>query len=276
MAKDVLYFSHDSNAHRDPKIIAMRAVYGAEGYGWFWMLIEMMRESDGYKLEMQSKYAFHAYALQLQCDSNAFASFVHDCINEFNLFLSDGDYFWSESLLRRMQIKDEKSEKAKRSAEARWKKSSRNANASENNANASKIDAYKESKGKVSKGNKEYPEHTVELTNFLIERMKMNNPNAKIPENLSRWHDDMEKLERIDKYDYLQIRSVIDWCQNDSFWKSNILSVPKLREKIGTLVMQMQRKPQVIEGGQQRRELPFEKLQRLAREAEEREASGHY
>lgn len=273
MAKEALYFSHDSNAHRDPKIIAMRAVYGAEGYGWFWMLIEMMRESDSYKLEMQSKYAFHAYALQLQCDSNAFASFVHDCIHEFNLFSSDGDFFWSESLLRRMQIKDEKSEKAKKSAEARWKKSERNANASDDNANALKNDAYKVSKRKESKGNKEYPVNTVDLTNYLIERMKMNNPNAKIPDNLNRWHDEMEKLERIDKYDYRQIRSVIDWCQSDSFWSGNILSVPKLREKMGTLIMQMQRPTRTA---QPAKVSAINKLQQMYEEEREREASGHY
>lgn len=275
MAKEALYFSHDSNAHRDPKIIAMRAVYGAEGYGWFWMLIEMMREADGYKLEMQSKYAFHAYALQLQCDSNAFASFVQDCMHEFNLFSSDGDYFWSESLLRRMLIKDERSEKAKKSAEARWKKTAGNANASENNANESKIDAYKVSKGKVSKGNKEYSEDTVSLTNYLIELMKSNNPNAKVPNNLDRWHDEMDKLQRIEKYEYMQIRSVISWCQQDDFWKGNILSAPKLREKMGTLIMQMQR-PRNGTTNNGGKVSSFSKLQQMAREAEEREASGHY
>lgn len=151
VAKDVVYFSHDSNARHDPKITAMRGVYGSEGYGWFWMLIEMMREADGYKLDMKSKYAFNAYAMQLQCECNAIASFVHDCIHEFYLFSSDGEYFWSESLLRRMEIKEEKSKKARESANARWKKRNGNANASKSDANASKIDAIK----KESKVNKE-------------------------------------------------------------------------------------------------------------------------
>jgi hypothetical protein len=146
MAKDTYYFSHDSNARHDPKITAMRGVYGAEGYGWFFMLIEMMREADGYKLDMQSKYAFNAYAMQLQCECNAIASFVHDCINEFSLFSSDGCHFWSESLLRRMEKAQNKSDKARESARARWSKSKKNANASKGDANASKNDAIKESK----------------------------------------------------------------------------------------------------------------------------------
>ncbi|MDQ7860585.1 DUF4373 domain-containing protein [Peribacillus frigoritolerans] len=55
MSKDAYYFTHDSNARHDPKVTAMRGVYGSEGYGWYWMLIEMLRESNDYKLDMHSK-----------------------------------------------------------------------------------------------------------------------------------------------------------------------------------------------------------------------------
>ena len=279
MAKEAYYFSHDSNARHDPKITAMRGVYGSEGYGWWWMLVEMMREADEYKLDIKSKYAFNAYAMQLQCECNAIASFVHDCINEFNLFSSDGEHFWSDSLLRRMEIRDEKSKKARESANARWKKQQKNANASNDDANESKNDALKESKRKETKVKeiKEHNENTVALTNHLIDLLKINNPNVKIPQSLDKWNDEMDKLERIDNYDFMQIRSVIDYCQNDSFWKSNILSVPKLREKIGTLMMQMQRpKGNQNSQGSNGKVSAFERLQQLAKEEEQREASGHY
>lgn len=146
MAKEAYYFSHDSNARHDPKITAMRGVYGSVGYAWFFMFIEMMRETDGYRLDIKSKYAFNAYAMQMQCEPDAIASFVHDCVNEFDLFLSDGDTFWSESLIRRMDKAHERSKKAADSANARWSKRPKNANASKSNANASKMDAIKESK----------------------------------------------------------------------------------------------------------------------------------
>jgi predicted phage replisome organizer len=127
-------------------------------------------------------------------------------------------------------------------------------------------------KKKKNKELKEYPADTVELTNHLIDLMLLNNPNVKIPTNLDKWNDDMEKLERIDKYDYMQIRSVIDWCQQDSFWKGNILSAPKLREKIATLLMQMQRP----KAGTSGKISSFARLQQMAKEEEQREASGHY
>ncbi|MDR6555466.1 DUF4373 domain-containing protein [Paenibacillus qinlingensis] len=145
VAKDIFYFSHDSNARRDPKIVAMRGVYGSLGYAWYFMFIEMMREADGYRLEMKSKYAFNAYASEFQCERITIEEFVHDCVEEFNLFSSDGTYFWSESLMKRMDKVHEKSEKAKKSAAVRWKKSDRIANASKSDAiNKSKVNEIKD------------------------------------------------------------------------------------------------------------------------------------
>lgn len=162
VAKEAYYFSHDSNARHDPKITAMRGVYGSEGYGWYWMIVEMMRESEGYKLDMQGKYVWNAFALQLHCECNQIEQYVKDCINEFNLFESDGKYFWSPSLLRRMDIREQKSEIRRKAAKARWDKEKQasdnhneDANGMQMHSNSSAIGMQgKESKGKESKGNK--------------------------------------------------------------------------------------------------------------------------
>jgi hypothetical protein len=154
-AKDAYYFSHDANARNDTKILAMRCVYGSEGYGLFWMLVEMMREQSDYKLDIRSKYAFHAIALQLHCELEKLKTFVSDCINEFNLFESDGDHFWSTSLLRRMELREEKSEKQRKNAEKRWGNTKSMQLHSDGNANAmptrSDCNAIK---GKERKGNR--------------------------------------------------------------------------------------------------------------------------
>jgi len=122
MPKDAYYFSHDSNASRDPKIMQMRSVYKAEGYGWYWMLVEQMREQENHKLPLSGKYAVNAYALQMDANAERLQCFINDCVNEFHLFEQDADFLWSNSLLRRMQLMDEKSEKARQSARERWDK----------------------------------------------------------------------------------------------------------------------------------------------------------
>lgn len=130
--KETYYFSHDYNARNDPKILAMRSKYGAEGYGWYWMIIEILREQPEYKLE-NNKYLCITLAMQLQCDNNALHEYVENCIKEFNLLQTDGTYIWSNSLLRRMSKRSDKSEKAKKAANARWHKGSSAKKNTENN-----------------------------------------------------------------------------------------------------------------------------------------------
>lgn len=121
MSKDALYFSHDSNAGRDTKIKAMRSVYGPAGYGWYWDIIEIFRECDGYKLEIK-KYTYESIAPAMQSDKVALMKFIEDCVNEFELFKTDGKYLWSDSFLRRMEKMDKLYRQRKLAANSRWGK----------------------------------------------------------------------------------------------------------------------------------------------------------
>lgn len=79
------------------------------------------------------------------------------------------------------------------------------------------------------------------LANRLYERILENNPNHKKP-NLQKWANDVRLMIERDKRTEKQITYLIDWCQNDNFWKANILSTGKLREKFDQLVMQIKSK----------------------------------
>jgi hypothetical protein len=57
--------------------------------------------------------------------------------------------------------------------------------------------------------------------------------------NLQSWADDCRKILEIDKVEKDLIRAVIDWATADSFWKTNVLSASKLREKFSDLAMKM-------------------------------------
>jgi hypothetical protein len=45
------------------------------------------------------------------------------------------------------------------------------------------------------------------------------------------WSDTIDKLIRIDNKDPTEIKAVITWAREDEFWKSNFLSIVKLRTK---------------------------------------------
>lgn len=149
------YFSHDSNARNDVKLIKVRmSRLGAAGYGIYWMIIERLREENNY----MSIKDYNAIAFDLRVD----ASDVKSVVEDFGLFAftNDGEYFYSESLNDRMAIKDEKSKKlseaGKRGAKKRWASDSHAkgsnshpiATPPKNDGNKSKV---KESKGNINK-----------------------------------------------------------------------------------------------------------------------------
>lgn len=78
------------------------------------------------------------------------------------------------------------------------------------------------------------------LAKFLEQHIAVNNP--KFPQSeqqRQRWAKDIDLMIRRDKIKADDIASVIQWCQKDRFWCSNILSGKKLREKYQQLRMRM-------------------------------------
>lgn len=57
---------------------------------------------------------------------------------------------------------------------------------------------------------------------------------------LQRWADDIEKIFRIDKRDFEEFKDVLYFSQTDEFWKSNIMSGQKLRDKYDQLAIKME------------------------------------
>jgi len=114
-------------------------------------LIEMMYEQAG-ELKV-SEVENYAYSMRAE------SSIIYSIINDFELFITDGDVFYSESVKRRLALREAKSSVARKSAESRWNKTN-NANASKSDANASKSDAFasKSDAIKESKENKKIGE----------------------------------------------------------------------------------------------------------------------
>jgi hypothetical protein len=76
-----------------------------------------------------------------------------------------------------------------------------------------------------------------ELSELLYQLMLENNDKAKKP-NFKAWADSIRLMREKDKYTVEQIEKLIKWSQANDFWKGNILSAKKLREKAGTLRIQ--------------------------------------
>lgn len=57
--------------------------------------------------------------------------------------------------------------------------------------------------------------------------------------NMQSWADDMRKLIEIDQVDKHLAKQVMDWVTQDSFWRTNVLSAKKLRDKFMELAIKM-------------------------------------
>ena len=108
------YFSHDCNAQHDPKITKLLVKMGWEGYGLFWALVERLSSETDYRMKIE--YDCIAFALRTDEDR------IKNIIEDYDLFTIKGKYFYSERLNKCMALRDEKSEKARRSVQKRWDK----------------------------------------------------------------------------------------------------------------------------------------------------------
>ena len=174
MAKDTYYFSHDVNASNDPKIIVMKELCGVISYAWWWILIEQLAAQEEYKLPMDKitftglGIAFGMKQNEVNASSNEAKlstakqaeAFVILLINECELLETDGEFFWSPSLLRRNLLRKKKQEEIskKRSEAGRLGglKSGKARSKTKQLLEANEANEANEAKGKERKGNNSY------------------------------------------------------------------------------------------------------------------------
>lgn len=100
-------------------------------------------------------------------------------------------------------------------------------------------DAYASSRPKSPKATPD----DVALAERLAERIHHNNPKAVLkPSHTQAWAETIRLMRDRDGHTGDEIRSVIEWCQDDEFWRLNILSAAKLRAKWNTLTARMEAK----------------------------------
>lgn len=93
--KDAYYFSHDSNARNDIKILKVRRALGLEGYAVYFCLIEILREQKDNILPMSS-------IEDIAYDLNTSPEKVKGVVVNFDLFKIQDETFFSARLLESM------------------------------------------------------------------------------------------------------------------------------------------------------------------------------
>lgn len=107
------------------------------------------------------------------------------------------------------------------------------------------------------------------LSHLLADLVAANDPNGKRPNVTKRWAEEEDRLIRLDGRRPEEAERLIRWTQADSFWRGNVLSMPKFREKYTQLY-------QAAVKDSQRKSAPgidqAHRFAELARQAEAEEA----
>ena len=155
MKKDAFYFPHFSNASKDNKIRRLEKELGLEGYAIYFKLLEVLRETTGYKYPMDD--------IDLLADDFGTSEpKVRVVICNYGLFnVDEENNFFSIKQIYYLQPYIEKTQRARVAAQKRWDKVEGDANAmqmhSKCNADAMQIKESKLKESKVKERKEESP-----------------------------------------------------------------------------------------------------------------------
>ena len=119
MKKDVFFMKHDINASRDDRVLEMRAAWGVAGYGMYWLVNEFLREQTDC---MASLKKINLIAFSMNLNPNDLETFITACIDEYELYESDGNLFWSNRMISDKLELDRVRHTNSRNAKKGWEK----------------------------------------------------------------------------------------------------------------------------------------------------------
>ncbi|MDD4823624.1 MAG: DUF4373 domain-containing protein, partial [Bacteroidales bacterium] len=87
--KSTKYFPHDAEFLNDPRVIRLIEKHKMAGYGILFSLYEMLLKHEDYR--------FHQSEIKMHCRRiNVKTELVKSVLNDFELFIFDGEYYSSD------------------------------------------------------------------------------------------------------------------------------------------------------------------------------------
>lgn len=187
--KDAYFFPHFSNARHDRKVKRIIKELGVEGYGIYFMLLEILREQTDLRYPMTD--------IDLLADEfNTSEQKVRTVICNYKLFdVDENENFFSLKLIYYLQPYFEKSERARVAANKRWE----NAKIQAKDANAYANALPEHSDGKPNamqrENTKEYKSIRKEYPGTMVAKVAK----AKLPKLIDKYGYD-QMLRTVERY----------------------------------------------------------------------------
>ena len=220
------WFKHMTASSDDEKLAELMSDHGLEAYGFWWRLLEivasrMEKDSD----KCSAIYTLPHWSRLLYCHHNKVSKYMGK-LGVMGIVTVRSVEGKTEVIIPNLlKYRDEYSRKSRQQQECVRPK------------NKIQIQIQRENIKEVV----EHPPEALQLSGLLSKMILVNFPNnatAKKKDTIGRWASDIEKAHRIDGRAWADIEKILVWSQKDPFWKYNILSGSKLREKFDTLIAQ--------------------------------------
>ncbi|MCM3273687.1 DUF4373 domain-containing protein [Paenibacillus elgii] len=269
------YFPLDVGIDQDDKLILPIAKFGMQGFG---IIVKLMMEiyKNGYFRQWSERERF-LFAKRVYVDINVISDVVNECINwgffhqelfeKYEILTSSGfQKRYIEAAKRRKEITmfkeyvlvdaEKMSEKLNvaitvidldRNTVNVYKNPSKcvptQTEIPQSKVNKSKVN---KSKNTSSRQSKTYDEDSTpyRMAKYLHSRImeyaeSIGKGHLVRDAKLQKWADECRKILEIDKRDKEEVKKVIDWATSNAFWRKNILSAEKLRDKYADLCIKM-------------------------------------
>lgn len=110
----VAYFKHDTCPRSDIEIMKLLNKYGAEGYGIFWILIELLHQNNNRLYTDDINTIIEAYNLAEKT--------TYSVLKEYKLFKWNNEYYYSERVGRNLEVQARLRENKLKAIYSRWNK----------------------------------------------------------------------------------------------------------------------------------------------------------
>ena len=204
---NTFWFKHYATNWSSMAVESMMSVYGAEGYGFYYIILESLCVAQDNNIDLSKKGVLRALSKRMQCDEELAKTFINDCVDEFSLLSMEDDLMWSDYINSSLEAANKRKETAKRGASARWDKAKENRVADDDGFEEF-WDLYDKKVGKVKSQKlwEKLSKKKRELCMQYIPKYKISQPDIKYrkhPETFLRnecWNDEIYNNKKKEEY----------------------------------------------------------------------------
>ena len=238
------YFPHDTDAVNDEKLEALRYLYGNDGYAFYFILLERIYRTNDFELDVSDAETIQILAKKVGVTEELFNQMLQTALKRGcfdKTIYEDRRALTSNGIKNRASVVVEKRVKMREKYQKDKDIISDAETPQETGVETPQSKGKKRRVINSPKSQKQvYDESSVyfQLANYLYKKILTLNPDHKQP-NLQKWSDSFRLMMERDNRTEEQIKYVIDWVNQDSFWGANILSPDKLRKQFDSIVIKI-------------------------------------